>query len=221
MEKEIYHGSSNIIQNPIYGYGKNYNDYGLGFYCTEYIDLAKEWACTENKDGYVNKYILDFTDLNVLCLNDYSILHWLALLVENRKFHISSPLMEHSSDWLKKYYLLDISSYDVIIGYRADDSYFAFAKAFLNNSISLKQLSNAMYLGELGEQVVVKSEKAFNKLQFVDYERVKNEDYYPKRKRRDELVRLNYLKELEKDSLEGVYIRDLILKEVNLNDSSI
>ena len=32
-------------------------------------------------------------------------------------------------------------NYDVIIGYRADDSYFAFAQDFLNNAISLNTLN--------------------------------------------------------------------------------
>ena len=35
-------------------------------------------------------------------------------------------------------YNIDISEYDLIIGYRADDSYFRFAEDFLNNSINLK-----------------------------------------------------------------------------------
>ena len=42
----------------------------------------------------------------------------------------------------------------MIIGYRADDSYFSFANAFLNNTLSLEQLKEAMYLGKLGEQVI-------------------------------------------------------------------
>ena len=41
----LYHGSSEIVQAPVFGKGKSYNDYGRGFYCTEYIELAKEWAC--------------------------------------------------------------------------------------------------------------------------------------------------------------------------------
>ena len=221
MIKVIYHGSNNIIQIPKYGYGKTYNDYGLGFYCTEHIELAKEWACNENKDGFVNKYSLDLNDLNILNLNEYTILHWLALLVENRSFHISSPIMKRSVDYLKEKFLLDISSYDIVIGYRADDSYFAFAKAFLNNTISFKQLSNAMYLGELGEQIVLKSEKAFNRIKFINYENVNNEVYYPKRKSRDELARLSYQKELEIDVLDGLYMRDIIREEVTSNDERL
>ena len=52
----IYHGSPEIIEKPQFGKGKTYNDYGRGFYCTEHIELAKEWACTEDVDGFVNKY---------------------------------------------------------------------------------------------------------------------------------------------------------------------
>ena len=42
--RKLYHGSEKIIQKPIYGQGKKYNDYGLGFYCTDSIDMAKEWG---------------------------------------------------------------------------------------------------------------------------------------------------------------------------------
>ena len=92
-KKTLYHGSPEIIQNPEFGKGKSYNDYGRGFYCTEHLELAKEWSCTENADGYANKYELDMTDLSVLDLSadEYTILHWLALLVEYRKFKKIHP----------------------------------------------------------------------------------------------------------------------------------
>ena len=40
----IYHGSEQIINEPTFGKGKTNNDFGIGFYCTENEDLAKEWA---------------------------------------------------------------------------------------------------------------------------------------------------------------------------------
>ena len=52
----LYHGSPDIIEKPASGKNKAYNDYGRGFYCTEHIELVKEWACTEGTDGYANKY---------------------------------------------------------------------------------------------------------------------------------------------------------------------
>ena len=38
MIKQIYHGSSNIIERHLFGYGKPYNDYGLGFYSTDVLE---------------------------------------------------------------------------------------------------------------------------------------------------------------------------------------
>ena len=53
MKKTIYHGSDHIIEKPQYGYGKPYNDYGVGFYCTENPNMAKEWGVSiDHKDVY-------------------------------------------------------------------------------------------------------------------------------------------------------------------------
>ena len=45
MKKTVYHGSDHIIERPKYGYGKIYNDYGVGFYCTENQNMAKRNGC--------------------------------------------------------------------------------------------------------------------------------------------------------------------------------
>ena len=150
----LYHGSKDKIEKPIYGAGKAYNDYGVGFYCTEHIELAKEWACNEQIDGYANKYELDMDGLNVLDLSSkqYTILHWLALLIDNRTVRASTPITKRGVQWLKEYFLIDISVYDVIIGYRADDSYFSFARAFLANEISFKFKVPSLFL--VGKEIL-------------------------------------------------------------------
>lgn len=216
----IFHGSSEIVETPIWGAGKTYNDYGKGFYCTEHLELAKEWACTEGTDGYVNQYQLNLQDLQILDLLDekYTILHWIALLVTYRQFRLSTPLMKRGVQWLTQEFLIDIEPYDVIIGYRADDSYFSFARAFLNNEISLSQLNYAMKLGKLGNQIVLKSPKAFEILRFLSYETVDHTVYYAKRKDRDETARASYLKELEKDDIDGIYLRDMIREGMKVDD---
>ena len=66
---DIYHGSPNLIERPVFGEGKVHNDYGRGFYCTEHAELAKEWACSSDCDGYANHFLLDMTGLSVLNLN--------------------------------------------------------------------------------------------------------------------------------------------------------
>ena len=221
MSKRIlYHGSPTIIQAPEFGKGKSYNDYGKGFYCTEHLELAKEWACTENTDGYANKYEIDTTELSVLDLSskEYTILHWLALLVEYRKFRVSTPVMKRGVAWLREHFLIDLTPYDAVVGYRADDSYFSFARAFINNEISLKQLSYAMGLGKLGEQFVLKSPTAFEKIRFVSYEIADNTVYYAKRKVRDDEARAAFRAELEKDDIDGLYMRDMIREGVKADD---
>ena len=216
----LYHGSPEIIEKPIYGKGKTYNDYGQGFYCTENLELAKEWACTEGIDGYANQYEIETNDLKILNLSsgEYTMLHWLALLMTYRKIRLSTPVMKRGAEWLKEHFFLDIDEYDVIIRYRADDSYFSFARAFVNNEISLEQLSRAMRLGKLGEQLVLKTPKAFDTIKFVSYQVADNTIYYAKRKARDDGARTAYFEELEKEDINGIYMRDMIRGEVKVND---
>ena len=203
-----------------HGYGKKYNDYGIGFYCSESIELAKEWACAnENDDGFANEYELDLNGLNILNLTDkkYNILNWFAILLENRYFDISSPIAKEAKDYLINNFLPNYKEYDVIIGYRADDSYFSFASAFLNNVITIEQLKRAMELGKLGEQVVLKSEKSFNQIKFVNAHCANRHIYYPMRMKRDNLARENFKLEKSNRSIHGTYMID-ILREGWTND---
>ena len=160
MEKIIYHGSNHIIEKPKFGYGKTYNDYGVGFYCTENPNMAKEWGVGIDHNGYANQYKIECDGLTILDLNapGYTMLHWLTILLENREFDASAPLAAEAKEYLLKNFHLDYKSADIIIGYRADDSYFSFASDFINGAISYRQLCNAMRLGKLGQQFVLKSQ---------------------------------------------------------------
>lgn len=219
----LYHGSNEKIERPIFGKGKVYNDYGQGFYCTEHIELAKEWACNEGVDGFANKYELDLINLKILNLSEekYTILHWLALLMENRRFRVTTPVMRRGVQWLMEHFLIDIGEYDLIIGHRADDSYFSFARAFISNEISLSQLNYAMRLGKLGEQYVLKSEKAFQQIEFKTAELADNTIYYARRKIRDDEARNAFFVELEKEDLNGIYMRDIIREGMTSDDARL
>ena len=217
----IYHGSQKIIQHPVWGYGNPHNDYGLGFYCTESLDLAKEWACTEETSGFANCY--EFKTVGLSCLHlmssDYHILNWLAILLQNRIFKISNTIAEEGRDFLLDNYLPEYQQFDVIIGYRADDSYFSFANAFLNNTISLEQLKSAMYLGKLGEQVVLKSKKAFSHIKYVDAITADMDIYYPRKITRDSKARTSYrnLRENKRAS-DAIYLIDILRQEWKNDD---
>ena len=216
----LYHGSTKVIEQPVLGLGNPKNDYGLGFYCTENLELAKEWASTERSDGFANSYEIDLEGLNVLHLNKepYHILNWLSILLQNRTFVLSQGLPTEAKAYLLDKFLPDYEPYDLIIGYRADDSYFSFANAFLNNTISLEQLRKAMFLGKLGEQVVLKSEKAFSRLTFKESIPVDSSQYYPRRQARDRQAREDFQNEkLSASPVDAIYMID-ILRQKWTND---
>ena len=51
---QLLHGTDHIIEVPDINIGNPHNDYGRGFYCTHVDEIAKEWACKKNTDGFVN-----------------------------------------------------------------------------------------------------------------------------------------------------------------------
>ena len=224
MEKliTVYHGSKQIVEAPTFGLGRKNNDFGLGFYCTESIDLAKEWAVSSLSDGFANRYTLDTEYLNILNLNspDYTILNWMAVLVNHRLFSIKNPVARRAKQYLIENFGINVNAYDLITGYRADDSYFDYAEAFLNNAITVEQLSRAMQLGKLGEQIVIKSKFAFTKIRFEGFEAAEKDLYYVLRKARDDEANQSYLDILEEEA-DGLYIQDIIRGEVTNDDSRI
>lgn len=224
MKIDIYHGSSEIIRNPQFGYGKPYNDYGLGFYCTDILDMAKEWGVGRNQDGYANKYQIDCTGLKILNLNDtkYCIMHWLAILLKNREFDVLSVLGAEAKEYILKHFLIDDSDYDIIIGYRADDSYFSFARDFINGTISYRQLNRAMHLGKLGQQIVLKSEEAFRRIEFTGYEEARADDWYARKELRDKTARREYFDVERNKRMKGdLYIIQIIDEEMKADDARL
>lgn len=222
----IYHGSKEIVMKPTFGVGSERNDYGRGFYCTQSIELAKEWACPTLTDGFANRYELDLDGMNVLYLNKYGyhILNWIAVLLQNRIFPKRSPVARQAERYILSEFLPDISGYDVICGYRADDSCFSYAKDFLNNTISVQQLSRAMRLGELGEQIVLMSEAAFERIQFKDYEIADGSIYHSKRMEREGRARKAYLDNHGQDfvgATDDLYVLDIIRGQVKNDDQRL
>ncbi len=215
----IYHGSSKIIEVPKYGYGNIHNDYGLGFYCTEDIELAKEWAVSEKIDGFANKYELDTNGLKCLDLSKYNILFWITMLIQNRTFDLKNDIAKIGKKYLIDNFSLPYEDYDIIRGYRADDSYFAFAEAFLNNSISCQRLSEALRLGKLGEQIVIKSEKAFTRLKFIGEEMARSNVYYRLRIERNEKARFEFLSNKAGTyNPNAIYLSDILKGDIKKDD---
>ena len=206
---EIYHGSKDIINKPYYGGGSSDNDYGKGFYCvgSSDIELAREWACSEynlTNTGYVNKYSFDSNGLSFLNLNNFDVIYWVALTSHFRRINVQSRVR----NLLEKYYLIDISNVDFIIGWRCDDTYSRIIRGFVNENFSVEAVSRAVKLGYLKNQIVIKSKKAFNRLRFLGYEKVSDFSLYRKRfkARKDTADENLYL--CQRMNRNGKYIND-------------
>ena len=183
--------------------------------------MAKEWGVGKGRDGYANSYELDCTGLRILDLNDprYGVLHWLTILLQNREFDMPSGLALEAKEYLLTHFSVDYESYDAIIGYRADDSYFSFAQDFINGTISYRQLRNAMHLGKLGQQFVLKSPVAFERIRFIESEIAKSEDWYDKKMLRDKTARREYFNvERNKRQRGDLYITQIMDEEMMPDD---
>lgn len=165
----LYHGSPNKIVVPKYGFGEERHDYGKGFYLTESIELAKEWAvCRPNEaNGWVHSYELDTTDLKVLDFQQYNVLSWLAELMKHRDASDTKRYKVLSKRFIEKYGL-DTSKYDIIKGWGANASYFYIAKEFVRDNIDIEILEELLSLGGLGIQYCIKSELAYSKLAEIE-----------------------------------------------------
>lgn len=167
----LYHGSPNKVVVPKYGYGEVKHDYGKGFYLTENIELAKEWAVCrpDETNGWVHKYELHTADLKILDFQEYNVLSWLAELMKHRDASDSRRYKVLSKKFIDKYGI-DTSEYDVIKGWRANASYFYIAKEFVRDNIDIEILEELLSLGGLGIQYCIKTELAYSKLAEVENE---------------------------------------------------
>ena len=199
----LYHGSSNKIVVPKYGFGEEKHDYGKGFYLTENIELAKEWAvCRPDEiNGWVHKFELETTDLKILDFQKYDVLSWLAELMKHRDASDTKRYHMLAKKFIEKYGI-NTSDYDVIKGWRADASYFYIAKEFVRDNVDIEILEELLSLGGLGIQYCVKSELAYSKLTEIqsDLISVNYNEFNDKYNERDINARTNMRKLVDSDA---------------------
>lgn len=164
----LYHGSLNKVITTTFGLGDEKHDYGKGFYLSENIELAKEWAvCRPNEhNGWVHKYELDTEGLKIFDFTKTNVFSWLAELMKHRDASDSKRYYILAKKFIDKYGI-DISEYDVIKGWRANASYFFIAKEFVRDNIDIDILEKILSLGGLGVQYCIKTKKAYAKLKEI------------------------------------------------------
>ena len=134
-----------------------------------------------------------------------------------------NPNDEQTREYIVNNFFVDLTDVDIIIGYRADDSYFSFARDFVKNTITVAQLSKAMELGELDLQVVLHSEKAFDHLTCIGNTVAQKKIYYTKRVARDLRAKEEYFNTTRnaKVDKEDLFVMDIIRQEVKNEDSRL
>lgn len=165
----LYHGSPNKVVVPTYGKGEDKHDYGKGFYLTENQTLAKEWAVSRpnEQNGWIHTYQLDTDGLSILNFQEKGVLPWLAELMKHRDAADSKRYRMLAQKFIQAYGI-DTSAYDVIKGWRANASYFYIAREFVRDNIDMDILEELLFIGGLGIQYCVKSERAYAHLHEVD-----------------------------------------------------
>lgn len=177
---KVFHGSDHIIKSPCYLGGKADNDYGNGFYTTEFEDRARSWAVLNGdaEKSIVNAYYLEVEELRVLDLNEHGVLAWIAEVVSHRGTNQEAASIV-GNRLVEKYCPVD-EEYDIIKGYRADDSYTQVVEAFLLNQINVYEVERLFYKGSLGNQIFLKSEKAFEHIKWIEAYSAEHREEYKK-----------------------------------------
>ena len=184
----LYHGSPMREFTPVYGKGEDRHDYGRGFYLTENVELAKEWAVCrpDEENGWVHKYSINTNGLRIVDFRNYGVLTWLAEHMKHRDASDSRRYHLLASRFIDKY-AVDTADADIITGWRADASYFYIAKEFVRDNIDITILEELLSLGDLGIQYCLKSAKAFSLLEEIreDLIPVSYAEFNPKYTERD------------------------------------
>lgn len=188
----LYHGSQYIIRVPEYGKGNVNNDYGLGFYTTKNKGMAGEWAVFNTaRDGVINEYLFEADGLKILNLDKLPIENWIATLMRYREGEYDEEIYDRIEVFVRKY-SINIDEYDVVEGYRADDSFFSYVRDFAIGILSKEKLIEAMHFGDLGLQICIKSPNAFKNIKFIRNYPAPSSRFYSLAETRDQNARLQY-----------------------------
>ena len=89
-------------------------------------------------------------------------------------------------------------------------------------TISLQKLSEAMRLGKLGEQIVLKSERAYTKIHFQGADFAEAQRWYDKKSVRDREARRAYRRSKgTSDGIADLYMLDIMREGITNGDSRL
>lgn len=187
------------------------------------MEITKEWAASRlrfKERGAVSQYTLSLDGLKVFdfCNGKNTVLNWLSTILKYRVHDDMSTTMQKRREYLIDTFGVDIEGYDVVRGYRLDDSYFDFAGDFLNGAMNLETLDKVMYLGDLGEQYAIKTQFAMDKMRFQKKINAPAKPYKKNARNRVSKACSEQERLLDVQGNNGLFILDIVREEMKNND---
>lgn len=208
---QLYHGTTNYNLSPSPTFKNPYNDFGSGLYTTPDLIKAREWSMSKYSKNptfsFVYGYTLNIDGLMILDLTQYRAAVLAAVLSRYRRVDPKYPIFTHNASMLQSCVNISTDDYDIIYGWRSDDSFFQYIEDFMSGNICEEDLSVAYLLGNLGYQYCIKSELAFSRLELFHKEVVTDLQYRESFNSNDRAARHAYNKMRRRN---GTYINDAI-----------
>ena len=156
----LFHGSDGgIVGDLSVDVNRGLKDFGNGFYTTDNL-LQAENEVVNKRNGIVYAYRYSLEGLNVYQFEDLVL--WSLYIGYNRHFRFRDmpPKLLDIFD--------EIDSYDVIIGFMADDKALRVHECFLNYEFSDICMIELLKYVDYGKQFVFKTNKALSRISVVD-----------------------------------------------------
>lgn len=154
---KVFHGSTEVVEQPLVSVGRDNLDFGRGFYVTDLKEQAVSWASRPINSGkakYLNVYDFDFDvvkhDFRVLTFSKYDS-EWLNFVVGNRR-----------GEELWK-------PYDVIIGGIANDRVFNTVELYGAGLITVEEALRRLVYHKPNNQICILNQDIADRyLKFIE-----------------------------------------------------
>lgn len=156
----LYHISDRILEKPIVSGSEQTNDYGRGFYCTTDEEII-QYKNPNSK--VINKYNTDISNLAILDLTELDIIYWITLITNYRSINVNSKYLNR----LKQNYMIDLNKYDCVSGWRCDGTISTIINNFFQENITSDAIYEAIKIGLIQPEFVLKSQYAFDNTKFI------------------------------------------------------
>ena len=187
--KLLFHGAKNVINLPLdLKYSKDNNDFGKGFYLGENFEQASTYI-SNTASKYVYAFSLNISNLKVEKFNVDT--EWMIAIAYYRGW-----LQQYEQDKILKSIIEKVENADVIIAPIADNRMFDLISEFVDGVITNEQCEHAIAATNLGNQYVVKTKKALEKLDFIKlfFLSSKEKDAYKNKRLENNNINLNKVK---------------------------